>query len=69
MEAQTITVQTDGRRVTLRLTDKTDIWLDRSASRRKNAIATREDCRPGRRVEVMHTFEDKTVARWIKIAE
>ena len=65
----TITVAGPDGNQTLRVTDDTDVWIDRSGSKRKNLHGSRADCSVGRRVEVMHVWNDRSVARWIKIAE
>lgn len=62
-----LTVEDADGRHTLRLTDATRIWLDRSRRNRSNLEGSYADCEVGRRVEIMHTHDDPTIAAWIKI--
>ena len=64
-----MTVEDSKGRHQIKVTGKTQIWLDRNKSKRRNTTASYEDCEVGRRVEVMYTHEDKKVAKWIKIEE
>ena len=66
-DAGTITVVNAEGSHTLKVDDKTIVWIDRSSAKRKNVEGGREDCRVGRRVEVMHIWNDRSVARWVKI--
>lgn len=69
MDGDTITVAEAAERHTIKLTEQTDIWIDRNKSLQRNLVGTRSDCRVGRLVEVMHTAEDDNTAKWVKIAE
>jgi hypothetical protein len=52
----------------LRITSDTDIWLDRSAARLRNASGSVSDLVPGRRAEVKYMDPAKRrSAAWIKV--
>ncbi len=66
---RTITVRGPEGARTIKVTDKTWIWLDRSQQRRSNTFAKMSDLQPGRRVEVKYTeYQRKDTAAWIKVA-
>ena len=67
MTARMLTVEDEAGRHTLRVTEATRIWLDRSRRRQAALEGDYEDCEVGRRVEVMHTRDDPMVAEWIKV--
>lgn len=67
MDAQTIEIDSNRGDVTIKMTDHTRIWLDRSDAKRTNAVGSYSDCQVGRKVEVMHIRGDEMVADWIKI--
>ncbi len=64
---RTITVKTDSSSKTLKLTDKTRIWLDRSKLRERNSKGDFADLKKGRKVEVKYVKDRETEAEWIKI--
>ena len=66
-EAHTIVVESNRGMRTIRITPKTQIWLDRSKIKRTNLVGGYSDCEVGRAVEVMHVHDDENVADWIKI--
>jgi hypothetical protein len=68
-QRRTITVQDSTGPHTIRVVERTRIWLDRSAERLSNAAGDMSDLRVGRRVEVKY-FDDQTrdTADWIKVA-
>lgn len=66
-DARTITVEHAGGVKSIRLTEQTKIWLDRSKRRRQNAVGGYEDCEVGRDVEVKYLRDDDGTADWIKI--
>ncbi|MFQ5657100.1 MAG: hypothetical protein ACE5G5_06130 [Candidatus Methylomirabilales bacterium] len=49
------------------VTDRTQIWLDRSELRLTNQTGTFTDLRKGQRVEVKYESEGKGPAEWIKV--
>ena len=63
----TVMVRDDSGTRSIRVTETTRIWLDRSARKRENTTGTYEDCEVGRKVEVMHLLDDARTAVWIKI--
>jgi hypothetical protein len=65
--ARTISIN-DGSGVrTVRITDETRYWFDRSAGKHENTAASYEDCEIGLTVEAMHLQDDDNTATWIKI--
>ena len=67
MSRRMLTVEDEAGRHTIRVTEETRIWLDRSRRRQAALEGGYEDCEVGRRVEVMHTRDDPMVAEWIKV--
>lgn len=66
-DAHTIDVESDRGTKTIRVTDNTRMWLDRSKVKRTNPSASYADCQVGVTVEVMYLHDDKATADWIKI--
>lgn len=66
-DAHTIDVESDRGTKTIRVTENTRMWLDRSKARRTNPKASYADCEIGVTVEVMYTHDDQGTADWIKI--
>ena len=65
---RTITVAGPEGRRTIKVTDATKIWLDRTQQRISNKRGSMADCQPGRRVEVNYVdYETKDQAEWIKV--
>lgn len=65
---RTVTVRGPEGTRTIKVTDKTWIWLDRSQQRRPNLYGKMSDLQPGRRVEVKYTeYQRKDTAEWIKV--
>ena len=68
---RTIMVESeDGEEHSARLTDDTQIWLDKSASAAKNEVGSPADCQEGRRCEIKYVYDGGTRterAEWIKI--
>jgi len=54
---------------TVRLTEQTHIWLDRSQLRLPNLEGSLADCRAPRRIEVRYVDDDRErgLAEWIKV--
>ena len=63
-----LTIATNENRYTLRVTNATRIWEDRSAAARSNTNARFADCEAGDRAEVSYSPENPAVAEWIKVA-
>ncbi|MDX2044758.1 MAG: hypothetical protein SF097_26340 [Acidobacteriota bacterium] len=64
---RTITVKTDSASKTIKLTDKTRIWLDRSKQRASSTKADFSELKKGRKVEVKYVKDRESEAEWIKI--
>ena len=65
---RTATIAEPNARRTVRITDKTHIWLDRSKLKLPNLRGRFEDLRKGRRVEVKYLDpESRQVADWVKV--
>jgi hypothetical protein len=66
--ARTITVADSAGPKTLKLTDTTRIWLDRSKLRKSSISGKFADLVKGRRVEAKYEHPDrKNVAEWVKV--
>jgi len=66
--AKTVTIADPAGRRTVKITEKTRIWLDRSKLKRTNLPGSFADLQKGRRVEVK--YEDpqrRDVAEWVKV--
>lgn len=68
--AGTFTVRNaEGSDRTIRVTDSTRIWVDRSASRQTNTVGGISDLVVGRRTEIKYIdYQRREVADWIKVA-
>jgi hypothetical protein len=67
-ESRTLTITLPSGRQTLKLGDKTRIWLDRSQLKLTNTKGAPADLQKGRKVEVKYEdAERKSGAEWIKI--
>jgi len=65
---QTVTIADPAGRRTVRITDKTRIWLDRTKVKASNLTGSFADLQKGRRAEVK--YEDparRDVADWVKV--
>jgi hypothetical protein len=66
--ARTVTIADPAGRRTVRVTDKTRIWLDRTKLKQSNLSGSFADLQTGRRAEVK--YEDparRDVAEWVKV--
>jgi hypothetical protein len=67
-ENRTITVAGPEGPRTIKVTEQTRIWLDRSEQRLTNLVGSITDLRPGRRIEVKYVeYETRDTADWIKV--
>ena len=67
-QSRTITVAGPEGRRTIKVTDATKIWLDRTQQRMSNERGSMTDLQRGRRVEVNYVdYETKDEAEWIKV--
>ncbi len=64
---KTFTMQSNRGSKTIKVSDSTLFWLDRSKIKQSNLRASFNDCEVGRRVEVMHNRDNDNVADWVKI--
>jgi hypothetical protein len=66
--AQTVTIADPAGPRTVRITEKTRIWLDRTKLKQTNVPGRFADLQPGRRVEVKYADpERRDVAEWVKV--
>ena len=66
--AQTLTVVDQGRRLTVKVTVQTQIWLDRSKLKQTTLTGSFSDLKNGRRVEVKYLDpETRQTAEWVKV--
>ena len=66
--AGTVVVAGPDGSVTFRMTDSTEVWLDRSGMQESNGVGSPADLAVGRRVEVKYQDpETREVAEWIKV--
>ena len=67
-EDRTITVQGAQGSRTIRVTDETWIYLDRTKQRMTNLVGEWTDLQPGRTVEIKYVdYETKDASYWIKV--
>ncbi len=64
---RTITIKTDSASKTIKLTDKTRIWLDRSKMRTRSIKSSFADLKKGSKVEVKWVKDNESEAEWIKV--
>lgn len=64
---RSITVKTESGSKTIKLTDKTRIWLDRSKLRTSSVKGSFADLKKGGKVEVKYVKDRESEAEWIKI--
>ena len=66
--ARTVTITEQTGRRTLKITDKTRIWLDRTKLKQANLTGSFADLQKGRRVEVKYEDpERRQIADWVKV--
>lgn len=67
-QARTLTLAMGDRRLSIAVTERTRIWLDRSRLKQTALNGSYSDLRPGRRVEVKYgDAKGEGVAEWIKV--
>lgn len=67
-DSRTLSLAARGGTRPVHITDDTDIWLDRSAAKLRNASGSVSDLVPGRRAEVKYKDPAKRQsAAWIKV--
>jgi hypothetical protein len=62
-----ITLQVDGATVTASITERTEIWLDRTGIKQPSATGNLEECRIGRLAEVKYRDTQRRDAEWVKV--
>jgi hypothetical protein len=65
-----VTIRGEEAEHSAKITDKTKIWLDRSAMKKSSLRGSLTDCRKGLRCEIKYAYDGATrtdVAEWIKI--
>jgi len=68
VQEQTISVVGPSGTRTVKITNRTKIWLDRSKLKLTNLKGSSTDLKIGRRVEVMHEdYDRKEFAEWVKV--
>lgn len=65
--ARTMTVNAGATSYRCALTDRTRIWIDRSAQRLSATTGRLADLQKGRRVEVKFTDATRKTAEWVKV--
>jgi len=66
--AKTVTIADPAGRRTVKITEKTRIWLDRSKLKQTNLTGSFADLQKGRRVEVKYDdTQRREVAEWVKV--
>jgi hypothetical protein len=67
-QGKTVTVVEPAGRRTVKITDKTHIWLDRSKLKQPNVTGSFADLKKGRKVEVKYEEPaQREVADWVKV--
>jgi len=67
-QTRSITIADSTGPKTIRITDTTRIWLDRSKIKKSNLMGRFTDLVKGRRVEAKYQYPDrKDVAEWVKV--
>ena len=70
VQTHTMTVVDSSGSYTVKVTEETQVWLDKSGLKLTNEEGSIEDCQPGRLVEVKYKGEGKSeemLAEWIKV--
>ena len=68
-QGRSYTVQNEAEARTVRLDDRTHIWLDRSSLRQASATGSASDLRTGVTVEIRYRDDDRgEPADWVKVA-
>ena len=66
-QGRQLTISTAAGASKISVTERTKIWIDRSASKQTNSLGSVADLQAGRRVEVKWDAKDKSRAEWIKV--
>ena len=66
-QARSITVATSGNSASMKWSERTRIWIDRSRQQLSALRGGTNDIQVGRRVEVKPDKNDRNLAEWIKV--
>lgn len=66
-QSRTLVIANESGTYTVKITDRTKIWLDRSKSKLSTIHASMTDLKPGSLAEVKYEDENKHIAEWIKV--
>lgn len=64
---QSLVVESNNGRKTVKVTASTRFWLDRSKNKQSSLVSSYSDCEVGRTIEIKFKGEGQTIADWIKI--
>ena len=67
-QKQTVTIVEPAGRRTVKITEKTRIWLDRTKLKQANLVGSFTDLQKGRRIEMKYADpESRQIADWVKV--
>jgi hypothetical protein len=66
-QSRTLVIANESGTYTVKITDRTKIWLDRSKSKLSTSHVSMTDLKPGNLAEVKYEDENKHIAEWIKV--
>ena len=66
-QEQTVTVADPAGARTVKITEKTRIWLDRTKLKQTNVPGRFADLQKGRRAEIKYADERREIAEWVKV--
>jgi len=66
-QSRTLVIANESGTYTVKITDRTKIWLDRSKSKLSTIHVSMTDLKPGNLAEVKYEDENKHIAEWIKV--
>ena len=66
-QEQTVTIADAAGQRTVKISDKTRIWLDRTKLKQTNVAGRFTDLQKGRRAEIKYADERREVAEWVKV--
>ena len=67
VQSRTLNIANESGTYTVKITDRTKIWLDRSKSKLSTINVSMTDLKPGNLAEVKYEDENKQIAEWIKV--
>jgi hypothetical protein len=66
-QSRTLVIANESGTYTVKITDRTKIWLDRSKSKLSTIHVSMTDLKPGNLAEVKYEDENTHIAEWIKV--